>query len=53
MADVDVCISSHLEEELDWAVGKRLRVASAIMLHKTTNYKELKEISCFKFRTAL
>ena len=32
MVDVDVYISSHVKEELTWAVGKRLRAISTIML---------------------
>ena len=34
MVDVDVRVSSHLKEELAWAVDKRLRVISTIMLFK-------------------
>ena len=41
MVDVDVRISSHLKEELTWAVGKQLRVISTIINSKST--KELKE----------
>ena len=45
MVDVDVCVSSHLKEELAWAVDKRLRVISTIMLFKNSYYtKELKEL---------
>ena len=32
--DVDVRVSSHLKEELTWAIDKRLRVISTIMLLK-------------------
>ena len=32
VVDVDVRVSSHLKEELTWAIGKRLRVISTIML---------------------
>ena len=28
MVDIDICISSHLKEELAWAVDKRLWVIS-------------------------
>ena len=35
VVDVNVCISSHLKEELAWAVDKRLRVIST-MLNKNT-----------------
>ena len=34
VVDVDVCISSHLKEELAWAIDKRLRVISTIVLFK-------------------
>ena len=34
VVDVDVCILSHLKEELAWAVDKRLRIISTIMLLK-------------------
>ena len=40
VVDVDIRISSHLKEELTWAVDKRLRIISTIMLLKST--KELK-----------
>ena len=36
MVDVDVYLSSHLKEELAWAVDKWLWVISAIMLLKTS-----------------
>ena len=32
--DVDVHVSSHLKEELTWAIDKRFRVISTIMLFK-------------------
>ena len=38
---VDVRVSSHLKEELVWAVDKRFQVISTIMNSKST--KELKE----------
>ena len=41
MFDIDVCVSSHLKEELAWAVDKRLQVISTIMLFKNST-KELK-----------
>ena len=44
VVDVDVRVSSHLKEELAWAIDKQLRVISTIMLfkkHKST--KELKD----------
>ena len=34
MVDVDICISSHLKEELIWAVGEWLGVISTIMVFK-------------------
>ena len=34
MVDKDLHISSHLKEELVWAVDKQLRVISTIMLFK-------------------
>ena len=34
MVDVDVHVSSHLKEELTWAVDKWLQVTSTIMLFK-------------------
>ena len=40
--DVNVNISSHLKEKLAWAVDKRLRVISTIMLFK--NSKSTKEL---------
>ena len=30
MVDVDVCVLSHLKEELAWAVGEWLRVISTM-----------------------
>ena len=43
--DVDVCVSSHLKEELTWAIDKRLWVISAIMLFKNSkSTKELKKL---------
>ena len=32
MVDIDVRVSSHLKEELAWAVDKWLRVISTIMI---------------------
>ena len=40
VVDVDVCVSSHLKEELAWAVDKRLQVISNLKNSKST--KELK-----------
>ena len=42
MVCVDICISSHLKEELAWAADKRLWVISTIMLFISS--KELKEL---------
>ena len=36
MVDVDVRVSSHLKEELPWAVDKWLRIISTIMLLKNS-----------------
>ena len=44
MVDVEVRVSSHLKEELAWAIDKRFRVISTIMLFKNRkSTKELKE----------
>ena len=45
MVDVGVRVSSHLKEELTWAIDKWLRVISTIMLFKknSKSTKELKE----------
>ena len=44
VVDIDVCISSHLKEELTWAIDKQLQVISTIMLFKNSkSTKELKE----------
>ena len=57
MVDVDIRISSHLKEELTWAIDKWLRVISTIMLFKksksTKELKGTKELSRFKFKTIL
>ena len=42
MVEVDVRVSSHLKEELTYAMDKRLRVISTIMLFK--NSKSSKEL---------
>ena len=42
MVDVDVHVSSHLKEELTWAMDKRLRVISTRVLFK--NSKSTKEL---------
>ena len=34
VVDVDVCVSSHLKEEVTWAIDKRLQDISIIMLFK-------------------
>ena len=34
MVDVDIRVSSHLKEELTWAIDKWLWVINAIMLFK-------------------
>ena len=45
MADVDVCVLSHVKEELAWTVDKWLRVISTIMLLRvyTKDLKGTKE----------
>ena len=54
MVDIDVHVSSHLKEELAWAVDKQLWVISTIMLFKNNKTtKKLKGTSCFKFKTIL
>ena len=42
MVDIDICLSSHLKEELTWAVDKRLQVIITIMSFK--NSKSTKEL---------
>ena len=34
MVDVDLCVSSHLKEELAWSADKWLRVIGTVMLFK-------------------
>ena len=34
VVDVDIRVSSHLKEQLTWAIDKRLRVISTTMLFK-------------------
>ena len=57
MVNVDVRILSRLKEELTWAIDKRLRVISTVMLFKnsksTKELKETKEKSHFKFKIIL
>ena len=54
MVDVDIRVSTHLKEELTWAIDKRFYVISTIMLFKSTKeLKETKEYSHFKFKTIL
>ena len=57
MVDVDVCVSSHLKEELAWAIDKRLPVISNYNVIKnsksTKELKETKELNRFKFKTIL
>ena len=47
VVDIDMCVSSRLTEELAWAVDKRLRVISTIMLFKE-QYKSTKKLKGFK-----
>ena len=57
MVGIVIYVSSHLKEELTWAVNKRLRVFSTIMLCKnsksTKELKGIREKSFFKFKTIL
>ena len=44
MVEADVRVSSHLKDELNWAIDKRLLVISTVMLFKNSkSTKELKE----------
>ena len=36
VVDIDVRVLSHLNEELTWAIDKRLRVISTVMLFKNS-----------------
>ena len=51
--DVDICVLSHLKEELAWAIDKWLRVISTIMLFKKHNNTAKELNSHFKFKTIL
>ena len=51
VVDVDVHVSSHLKEELTWAIDKRLWVISTIMLFK--NSKSTKELNKLKNKAIL
>ena len=42
MVDIDVCVSSHLKEELTWAIDEWLWVINTMMLFK--NSKSSKEL---------
>ena len=33
MVDIDILVSSHLKDELAWAVGKQLQVVSTIIFN--------------------
>ena len=44
MVDIDVCVLSHLKQELAWAADKRLWVISTIMLFKKTVSYSTKEL---------
>ena len=49
MVDIEICVSSHLKEELAWAVDKQLQVISTIMLFKNSKTtKKLKGTSHLK-----
>ena len=51
MVDINVRISSHLKEELTWAIDKRLWIISTIMLFK--NSKSTKELKKLKNKAVL
>ena len=51
MVDVDVRVSSHLKEELTWAIDKQLWVISTIMLFE--NSKSTKELKKLKNKAVL
>ena len=51
VVDVDVRVSSHLKEELTWAIDKQLRVINTIMLSK--NSKSTKELKQLKNKAVL
>ena len=51
MVDVDVRVSSHLKEELTWAIDKWLWVISTIMLFKNSN--STKELNKLKNKAVL
>ena len=51
VVDVNVRVSSHLKEELTWAIDKRLWVISTIMLFK--NSKSTKELKKLKNKAVL
>ena len=54
MVNVDVHVSSHLKEELTWAIDKWLWVISTIMLFKNSkSTKELKELKNLKNKAIL
>ena len=52
MVDMNVCILSHLKEELAWATDKWLRVISTIS-YSSKELKGTKEESHFKFKTIM
>ena len=52
VVDVDVRISSHLKEELTWAIDKRLWVISTIICY-LKNSKSTKELNKLKNKAVL
>ena len=48
MAYVNVCVSSHLKEELAWAIDKQLQVISYLMFGYTTKQIKNKDVSNLK-----
>ena len=51
MVEIDTRVSSHLKEELAWAVYKQLQVISSIILFKNSkSTKELKNKTVLKLQ---
>ena len=47
VADVDICVLSHLKEELAWAADERLQVITIVWEKFTVGYFQMK-IVCVK-----
>ena len=52
MADVNICISRHLKEELAWAIDKQFWLIISITLFKRVSYttKKLKNKAIFNLK---